>query len=257
MNKTTFSHFFKGAQTMTAKHSPEILMGVGIANLLATTVIAVANTPKALRRIEEVKKEKHKDKLTVGETIKATWKCYLVPVATGFTGTMCLIGSSKISNRRNAALAAAYKISETALIEYKDKVVETIGEKKEEAIRESIIQDHIDKNPPRSNEIIVTGDGTTRCYDVFSGRYFQSSRDRIEKAIANLNKQLVVDDYVSLNELYDELGIPHTTLGSELGWRVIDGWIDVSFSSHLADDGIPALAIHYSIAPCREYYTYS
>lgn len=253
----TFTTFFKGAQTTISKHSPEILMGFGIANLLATTVLAVAATPKALKAIDKAKKEKQKEKLTVGETVKVTWKYYVPAVVTGVTGTTCLVGSSTISNRRNAALAAAYKISEAALTEYKEKVVETIGEKKEEAIREAIVQDHIDKNPPRSNEIVVTGNGTTRCYDVLSGRYFESSRDRIEKAVANLNRQLVLDDYVSLNEFYDELNIPHTKLGSELGWRVIDGWIDVSYSSHLSDDGIPALAINYSIAPCREYYTFS
>lgn len=49
--------------------------------------------------------------------------------------------------KRTAALATAYKLSETALTEYKEKVVETIGEKKEQLVRDKIDKDHIDKDP--------------------------------------------------------------------------------------------------------------
>jgi len=48
----------------------------------------------------------------------------------GAATIMCVVGSNSINARRVAALASLYSITETALDEYKAKVVETIGETK-------------------------------------------------------------------------------------------------------------------------------
>lgn len=256
MNKFNFARFLKNAEMVIVKHSPEILTGIGIAGMITTTVLAVGATPKALRLIEEKKKEEGVEKLTPVETVKATWKCYIPAAVTGVTSTACLIGASSVNARRNAALATAYKLSETALTEYRDKVVETIGEKKEQVIREKIDKDHVENDPVTKKEVIITAKGNTLCYDAISGRYFKSDIDQIKKSINILNRRLLTEMYLSLNELYDELDLDHIAVGDDLGWNVDDGLIDPYFSSQLAADGTPCIVLSYSRPPKYGYSSF-
>ena len=257
MTKAQVASFFKGVQKTVSKHSPEILTGLGIGGMVTTTVLAVKATPKALKLIEEKKREERVDKLPVMDAVKATWKCYIPAAVTGVTSIACLVGASSVSARRNAALATAYKISETALTEYREKVVETIGEKKEKIVREKIDKDRIDKNPVSKNEVIITKAGETLCYDHYSGRYFKSDIERIKKAANDLGRVMLNHGYVSLNDFYDELGLDHIPIGYDVGWSIDDGFIDVDFSSHLADDGTPCVVLDYVSAPKYGYSSYS
>ena len=141
MSKANISALMKNAQVWMTKHSPEILTGLGIAGMITTTVLAVKATPKALRLIDDRKDELgmyYDEKLPVIETVKAAWKPYIPVVVTGGVSIACLVGASSVNLRRNTALAAAYHLSETALSEYKEKVIETIGEHKEKNIRDKI-----------------------------------------------------------------------------------------------------------------------
>ena len=142
MSKINLSGMLKDTRKAFVKHSPEILTGVGIAGMITTTVLAVRATPKALRLIDAKEYEEQRE-LTKFETIKTAWKPYVPAAVTGALSTACLIGASSVSLKRNAALAAAYTLSDTAFREYKEKVVETIGEKKEEMIQE--IMDRLSK----------------------------------------------------------------------------------------------------------------
>lgn len=76
MNKQALTKVFKNVPKFLKKHSPEILTGVGIAGMVITTISAVRVTPKALRIIDE-REIKDGKRLTTGEIVKATWKCYL------------------------------------------------------------------------------------------------------------------------------------------------------------------------------------
>ena len=53
MVKFNAKQIVKSLQVTMAKHSPEILTGIGIAGMVATTVLAVRATPKALALLEE------------------------------------------------------------------------------------------------------------------------------------------------------------------------------------------------------------
>lgn len=46
MNKQAFMNIAKGVKRALRKHSPEILTGIGIAGMIATTVTAVRATPR-------------------------------------------------------------------------------------------------------------------------------------------------------------------------------------------------------------------
>ena len=262
MNKADVTKFLKNVGRTISKHSPEILTGIGIAGMVTTTVLAVKATPKAITLLEEKKREKSCDilneeaKLTPVEVVRTAWKPYIPAAVTGTLSIVCLVGASSTSLKRNAALATAYKISETALSEYKAKVVETIGEKKETAIRDKIAKDRVDRNPVSKTEVIITDKGNTLCYDALSGRYFKSDIDRIKKAENAINKRLLNEMYISLNEFYDELGLGSTSIGDELGWNLDDGLIDLDFSSQIADDGTPCIVVDYRVAPKYNYYKF-
>ena len=235
------------------KHSPEILTGIGIAGMITTTVMAVRATPKALILIEERKEEIGAEKLEAMDMVKTTWACYIPAAITGTLSVACLIGASSVNARRNAALATAYTLSESALKDYQGKVIEMFGEKKNEAVKDAVAKDKVEKNPVVTREVIITEKGNTLCYDAISGRYFKSDIEKIKKAECELNRQMLDDMYVSLNDFYYEIGLDSVKLGDELGWNVDSGYIDLSFSSQLASDGTPCLVIDYSVAPRYDY----
>lgn len=257
MGKTNLATISKDIRSFASKRSPEILTGLGIAGMITTSVLAVKATPKALELIEEKKKEEWVDQLTPLEIVKVAWKPYIPAIVTCVVSTSCLIGASSVNAKRNAALATAYKLSETALSEYKEKVIETIGEKKERVVRDKVAEERVKKNPVSKNEVIVTGNGKTLCFDPISGRYFMSSIETIKRAENELNKQMLHDisGYVSVNEFYDELGLDHISIGNELGWNT-DQLIDISFSSQLNDNGEPSVVLDYLVAPKRDYYKF-
>ena len=243
MNK--FQYFLK-------KHSPIILTSIGALGVVGTSVLAVKATPKALNLLEEVKKEKGGE-LTTLETIKVAWKPYIPAAITGIASISCIIGASSVHAKRNAAIAAAYNLSQTARKEFHDKAMEMIGEKKEQAIKDKIAKEKVEKDPVTKSEVIVTGKGNTLCYDAFNSRYFYSDIDQIKRAINELNRIMLSQMYVSLNDFYDELNLKHSGNGDELGWKLDDGFIEVDFSSQLSDDGRPCLVIEYMVAPRYDY----
>ena len=256
MSKGSMKNFIKHAEIWTTKHSPEILTGLGVAGMVSMTVMAVKATPKAIQLIEEKKREEQVDALSVGETIKVAWKPYIPVALTGVFSTACLIGANSVNSRRNAALATAYKLSETALAEYKDKVIETIGEKKEKEVRDKVAKSKVENNPPKSNEVILTGTGKTLCFETISGRYFESDIDTIKRVENKLNHKLLRNDTLSLSEFYYELGLNATSISDDLGWNVENGLINLYFSSQLTPDGEPCVVIDYETIPKYNYNKY-
>ena len=252
-NKLDISKIAKSMWTVTKKHSPEILTGVGIAGMITTTVMAVRATPKALILIENKKREKQVDELKPIDVVKSAWKPYIPAVVTGTTSIMCLVGASSVNVRRNAALATAYAISESSFREYREKVIETIGEKKEQVVRDEVAKDKIQSHPVTNREVIITERGNTLCYDAISGRYFKSDIDKLRKAENELNRRMIGEMYVSLNEFYSEIGLSSTSIGDDLGWNINNGYIELSFSSQLAENGEPCLVIDYYIAPKYDF----
>lgn len=255
MNKPNFAKIYKDVQRTVVRHTPEILTGFGIAGMIGTTILAVSATPKAIKLIENEKKEKHKDKLTAVETVKTCWKCYVPAAVTGVMSASCIIGASTVNFKRNAALATAYKLSETALTEYREQVIETIGEKKEQVVREKIAENRLDKNPVNDNTIILTDKGSTLCMEPISGQYFRSDIDKIKRIINDMNERLLRDPfgYTSLNDLYSELGLETSTRGDDLGWNVSTGIIRVDFHAKVAKNNEPCIVLDYVNAPQYGY----
>ena len=244
---------FISTRKFLGKHSPEILTGLGISGMISTTILAVKATPKALVLLEEKRLENNNEKLTKIETIKTAWRPYIPAAVIGAASITCLIGASSVNHKRNAALTAAYAISENTLTRYRDKVIETLGEKKDKEIIDKVSQDRVNENPKVDSQIIISSKGNTLFMDSISGRYFKSDLDYIKKAINKLNRDMTLDYYVSLEDFYNEIGLKPTKNSSSLGWNLDDGLIEINISTCLTDDDQPCIVLDYNVAPRYEF----
>lgn len=260
MNKHTLAKVARDVRLSLSKHSPEILIGLGIAGMITTTVLAVKATPKALQLIDMRKEELDVEELTPVETVKTTWKCYVPATISGAVSIACLVGSHSVNARRNAALATAYKLSETAFTEYRESVSETIGEKKEKTVRDNISKKQIEQTPVNKTEVIVTGKGQTLFFEPLSHRYFYSDMEKIKRAENKLNKEIITspfDDGVTVNDFYEEIGIPGTATGDNLGWK-IGNLIDIYPSAQMAEEGTehegePCIVLNFNNPPQYDF----
>ena len=251
MNKSVMK-FIKTVKRGFGKRSPEILLGIGIASGITATVLAVKATPKAMELLAEAEKEninrqikegvpgpEVKNGLPSAQVVKTVWKCYIPAAISGAASIACLLGSHSVNAKRNAALATAYKLSETAL--------------KEKVIRDKVSQKHLDEKPVSKNEVIITGTGKQLCYDGISGRYFESDIQTIRAAVNKINETMVYEMYAALNDFYNEIGLSNTDMGDELGWNLDDGLLEISYGAMVADDGRPCITLDYHIAPRYDF----
>lgn len=263
MKNEKFSAFFSNAAQSVSKHSPELLIGLGIAGSIISVVLAVKATPKALKKIEETKEEKETDTLTKTETVKAAWKCYIPTAITLSSSIACVIGATSISTKRGAALVAAYKIAETSLEELKTKATEALGEEKMADVKKQIMQDRVNETPnpkkdiSEGSDVYVSNDSEIWCLESLSGRYFKTTTDAINSAINRLNREMTVSSVmsVSLNEYFSELGLDETGIGDDIGWHVDTGLIDIEIGA-CVKDGKPCLCIDHNTMPKPNYYKY-
>jgi len=229
-------------------NSPAILTGLGVAGVISTVALAIKGTSSAVLVINEVEAVKH-EYLTQREKLELVWKFYIPTAASSALTIAAIIGSNHISTRRNAALLSLYSIADQALKEYQDKVVETIGQKKEEKIRDEIAKDKLDNNPLDGREVIITGKGNCLFFDTLSGRYFRSDLETVRRIQNDFNELLFNDMFLPLNDLYDMLGLEDTDMGRRAGWDVQNGKLELQFSAKIATDGEPCIVLSYSVEP--------
>lgn len=232
-----------------SNNKSNLLIGFGIGNMLMGTFLGVTYAPSAAEAIKEKKQELGVEKLAPMDTIKTVGP-YMAPcIAASVIGTGCILAGNQINLNNTSAAMAAYAISETTLREYREKTKEIVGEKKEKDIREAIAKDAITNHPVNNREIIITGKGDSLCYDTLSDRYFRSNIDTLKKIELRLNRRMLDEHFISLNELYLEMGLNPVELGDDLGWHIDKSYIDMKFSSHLTKDGDAAIVLDFDVAP--------
>ena len=251
---------FNKALNFTKEHNPEILVGLGVVGMMSSTVLAVKATPKALDIMEDKKADMGVTYLTRKEIAQATWKLYAPSVGVGLASAACIILGTSKSIKRNTALATVYALSESTLREYQSKVKEMLGEEKAAELDREVAKSRVRKREVTtivesegSEYIHHTGNGDTLVYDSLSGRYFRSSMNSIESAVNSINKSLLNDYIMTLNEFYNELGVPTIGVGSLIGWKSDKELLEVSFESDVDQHGNPYLVLSYKNRPIPVY----
>ena len=258
----------KGAGHILAKNSPAILTGVAVVGVITTAVMVGRVTPEAKHRIEafeddlweheRVRKDnaKHNDEEYIPGTVKAsardkialTWRLYAPAVGSGVLTITAIIMANRIQSKRLAVAVGAYSLAEAALQEYQEATVREAGEETLKKIRTDIAQRKIDDTVPDIDGVATTGGGSELCYDNWSGRYFKTSIEDIHSAVNKFNHRLMNDVWLSLNELYSELGLERIYLGDDLGWTA-DKLVEPDIQTMLANGRIPVLVLDYYNPP--------
>lgn len=233
------------------KNSSVILLGVAISGVVTTSVLAADGHIKAQeKRYEIVKDDKVK---TMTNAIKARWIDYVPAIICGGVTIGAIIWGARISNKKIAAIGAAYTASKDAYSAYRKSVKEQIEDSK---VLQKIDDGALQKQQNQSTaQPVFIGEGTQLCFDVYSGRYFASDRETIRGVVNDINAELLANDRCSLNEYYERLGLETVDIGSQLGWNV-EHLIEVEFGSTLRpEDGKASLAVKLTPDPSPSWYS--
>lgn len=244
-------NILKNGERWVKHRSPELLVATGIC-LMGTSVFLAAKAGIKAQEIVDMKVEEKGNDLTKEEFVKNVIPVYVPTIATFAVGAVCVVCADRIHVKRNAALTAAVTIAERSLNAYTKAVKEEVGEDKEKEIRSKATISEAVKNPPEKAHVVNLPNGNcdVLCYDDLSGRYFYSSRNKIESAANQFNKQMRDEVKLTLNEWYGYLGLEDVKIGDALGWDIDDnGYVDIVYLSRLDSDGRPAMVIGYSRPP--------
>ena len=253
--KEKFVNVYNGVKGKVEKHSPEILMGVGVVGVVTGTVMACRATLKLNDILEEAQETRDKikevasnpnyeDKYTEEDAKKDLTinyvqtgvkiaKLYAPAVAVGVAGVGCVLASHDIMKKRNVALSAAYLTVDKSFKEYKQRVVDRFGEEVEKEIRygikaEEIVETVVDEE---GNETTVTETVKTMNPTLYSdyARFFDEASPcwqndpeynlmflRAQQQYAN--DLLRAKGRLFLNDVYEMLGIEKTKAGQIVGW---------------------------------------
>lgn len=240
------------AQKLVTNNSPAILTAAAVVGVVATAVLVAKAAPKAHTDIQNEMSERT-DEVTLVDKTLLVYKYYIPAAATGAATIACIIGANTISTKRSAALASAVGLSEYAFKEYRNKVVEQLGENKETKVHDAVMQDVVSRNPVSDNQVIITGNGKSLFLDNFSERYFESDMESVRRAVNDINEQIFGEDSASLNDFYNRIGIRGSKLGDELGWNQTNK-LEIRYSTALSEDNRPCVVIDYRKAPLNDYW---
>ena len=226
------------AKLFFKRNASTILTCVGGIGVVATAVVAVKDTPKAMQIIEKAKEEKGED-LTTVEKIKVAGPAYIPAIAIGMSTLACIFGANALSKRSQASLVSAYALLDNSYKEYKKKVEELYGEGADARVKGEIARDKYNETN------ILKEDEKQLFYDYFSGRYFESTMEEVLKAEYELNRELHTKDYAYLNGFYNLLGLDGIQSGWNLGWSMgaslshhCKTWIDFRHEKVEMEDGM-------------------
>lgn len=258
-NKTeiiaTLTRTFNRMGLKIKKHSPEILLVTGTVGVVASTVMACKATLKVEEIVDEAKEkidtihqvsadpamaEKYSEDdgkkdlaIVYTQTAVKFIKLYGPSVTISVASLACMIGSNRILNKRNAALAAAYAAVDKSFKEYRGRVIERFGKQMDRELRynikaqeieettvdangkETITKKTVDVMDPNSySQYAIVFDDSNEGWDPDPERskYFLIQQQNWA------NERLKSRGHLFLNEVYDMLGAKRTKAGAQVGW---------------------------------------
>lgn len=238
---------------LVVRKAPIITTTTAVVGTIGVAVLASQAGIKAhdvLRREERYREAKKQEPMKVQEKVVLTWK-YYIPTALCVVATLAsIVTLNRVGERRAASAAALYAMSDAAFREYRERVVEKIGAEGAEEIHQEIAQRAVDKNPPRS-EVVIVGDEVL-FMDSYSGRYFTGNVEEIRAFVNEINHEVITSMYASLTEFYDKVGLDRTASSDDVGWNS-DNLMDVEFEPAMAPKNRPCLVISYTPFPVTGY----
>lgn len=251
--------FSKRAIKFIDDNSPAILTGFGILGSITGCVLA----GKAAVKAHYILKDKHAEEAEKGIQMKKHEQIFSDVTAVASTmapvviveaaSVACIFGSYKINTKRLAALAAITVAKDKDFKEYRDKVKELLGDKKDEEIQREVIKDKIENMDDddiietTTNDILnafENGD-IERFYDPKSGRIFVSTRNKIREAVSDFNEGFDQGEmWKSLNEFYGIIGLDYTDPGEKYQFTG-DRRLEMRFGDAIESKGKACIPLMY------------
>ena len=246
---------FKSSKSFLSKHASTILTCVGGAGVVATSVMAAKETPKALALVKEAKKKN--EVLTKFDYVAIALPAYIPAIVAGASTIACIFGANILNKRTQASLASAYALLNRSYNEYRAKAIELYGDDANNKIKEGIAKDkYEDDRKLQDNDKQLF-------YDDYSGRYFESTIKDVLQAEYNLNRKVALAGGAFLNDFYNELGLSETEYGNHLGWSAGQltemYWnprIKFGHSKFAFDDGLECTIIALESDPTHDFTEY-
>lgn len=252
MNKlmTTINAKCGRAGLILKKYSPEIMLGLGIGSMIGGTVLACRATIKAqdilkekeeqLAAVEEVDRmvkageseheytEKDKRNDIIAIKAQTTWKlvkCYAPAAISGAVGVALILGAYRIQSKRIFALAASYDALKNEYERYRKKVIEEIGEEKEQKIRAERFKEEQKEVESRGedNKLHYIPSEYARFFDETNPHWQKHNEYNLiflKQVQQEMNNNLQLRGHVFLNEVYKALGMEQTSFGAIVGWYI-------------------------------------
>lgn len=237
------------------KHSPEILLAAGVVGVVASGVMACKATLKVEEIIDDAKHkidtihevsadptmaEKYSEEdskkdlaIVYTQTAVKLIKLYGPSVALAGVSLGCMIGSNRILNKRNVALAAAYTAVDKGFKEYRGRVIERFGKELDKELKygikakeiEEVSVDEKGKEVSTKSTVEVMDPNNYSPYSIIfdDGNAGWDPDPELTKYFLIqqqnwANDRLKAKGHLFLNEVYDMLGAKRTKAGAQVGW---------------------------------------
>lgn len=251
------------------QNASTLLTCLGAGGVVATVVLAIKATPKALDKIQNAAIDKGEDilngrregevirnedgslqmpKLTVLEMVQVCWKDYLPTVAVGTGSLICIFGANVLSRRQQASMAAAYAALTSAFEGYRDKVRTICGPDTDAMIEKAMEQEKQDAEDDRPpwDEVQTFYLECNGC----SAKFFERTMEQVLKAEYEANRYFILSGSLTLNQFLQILDLPAVEGGDGVGWEAYIGetqygyqWIDFNHRYFITDDGLTVCSI--------------
>ena len=131
------SNLLTASKVFFKRNGSTILTVIGGVGVVATSVLAVKATPKAISLLEEAREEKGED-LTLVEKVVVAGPTYIPTVVTGAATLACIFGANILNKHQQASLASAYALVDMSFKDYKNKLKELYGEETHQEVVNAI-----------------------------------------------------------------------------------------------------------------------
>lgn len=235
------------------KHSAEILIAGGVTGVVVSAVLACVATTKvgkhvnnAKEKIKVIHEKKESDsenytKKELGRELTCVYLktgakilgLYAPAIVLGGLSLTSIIASNNILKKRAAALAAAYATVDKSFKDYRNRVIERFGSEVDNELRYDIHKDKVTETVTDENgkDKKVKKDALKTSYDGVSdfARIFDAKNPNyrfdddcneffLRMMQSALNDKLIVQGFLYLNDVYEELGYEKTMAGQVVGW---------------------------------------
>lgn len=261
---------------LAKKNSPQLMVGAGVVGMVGTVVLASKATLKVEEIVDDAKEkleminqvqmnpedyaEYHTDDAQKDKTIIYIQsaikfgKLYAPSIILGTVSILSIVGGHRILQKRNVALGAAYKVVDSSFRKYRSKVVEELGQEKDDWFRHGIKKEKIEvtETDDKGKTKVVKKDANVINPNDISmyARFFDDGNKNWKKTPEyNLiflksqqnyaNDLLLSRGHIFLNEVYDMLGMDRSQAGAIVGWVLGEGdnYVDFGIYDNIAENG--------------------